>query len=92
MRVITVLGLISLIIVPADVYSADGKDKKKAALSAKEADQDFKYQGEYLGELGSDEDKMTWGAQVIALGDGKFHVKSFAGGLPGVLCSDLESV
>jgi hypothetical protein len=36
---------------------------------------DFVDQGEYVGETG--------GAQVIALGEGKFHIVGFEGGLPG---------
>jgi len=40
---------------------------------------DFKIQGEYLGK-GPEE---TWGAQVIALGDGNFDLVGFKGGLPG---------
>jgi hypothetical protein len=37
---------------------------------------DFAVQGEYIGEQS--------GAQVIALGDGKFHIVGFSKGLPGV--------
>jgi hypothetical protein len=46
------------------------------------ADEDFKFQGEYLGELGTDQ-KETYGLQVIAQGDGKFLSVGYHGGLPG---------
>lgn len=52
-----------------------------AFTDAAAAPVDFQYQGEYAGTI--DADGSRWGAQVIALGGGKFHVVGYRGGLPG---------
>ena len=54
-------------------------DKNPAYTSAADAGPDFVVQGEYVGKLGDE----NWGAQVIALGDGKFDAIGYKGGLPG---------
>lgn len=47
-------------------------------------DLDYAFQGEYLGKRsGATGIGDTLGAQVVALGDGKFEVSLFSGGLPG---------
>jgi hypothetical protein len=48
------------------------------------ADADFKFQGEYVGEIAQpDGTKLKVGAQVRALGNGNFRTVFFGGGLPG---------
>jgi len=42
---------------------------------------DYQIQGEYLGKAG--EESIRYGAQIIALGKGKFRLVGYAGGLPG---------
>jgi hypothetical protein len=53
------------------------KDKPKEVvdLAEAQADPDFAFQGEYVGQPG--------GAQVIALGKGQFTIVGYRGGLPG---------
>ncbi len=47
-------------------------------------DADFAFQGEYAGGVKTPEGKeMKLGAQVVALGGGKFSAVIYAGGLPG---------
>jgi hypothetical protein len=44
---------------------------------------DFAVQGEYAGNVQTSNGDEKHAAQVIALGEGKFHVVGYAGGLPG---------
>jgi hypothetical protein len=61
---------------------------KKTALKLytdpQQVDADFKFQGEYVGQIAEPNGaKARLGAQVRALGDGAFRATFFAGGLPG---------
>lgn len=63
------------------VLSEDAKSPT-VTTEISEAGPDYAVQGEYLGEIKSTETTKV-GAQVVALGDGKFDLKVFKGGLPG---------
>ncbi len=61
------------------VAASVAADKNPAFTDAAKAGPDFGFQGEYAGGEGDEK----WGSQVIALGDGKFDVIGYNGGLPG---------
>ena len=54
--------------------------KNEAAADPSKVDADYAFQGEYAGVIAG---QFDVGAQVIALGDGKFRLVLFPGGLPG---------
>lgn len=46
-------------------------------------DEDFAFQGEYVGELGPAGEKRKFGLQILASGKGEFRAVGYNGGLPG---------
>ncbi|MBV9868051.1 MAG: DUF1080 domain-containing protein [Abitibacteriaceae bacterium] len=54
---------------------------QEAITDPAQAGADFKVQGEYVGHTTSGQ---QWGAQVVAVGDGKFDVYFLKGGLPSM--------
>lgn len=73
------LAAIIAFAVSTSARAADGKGD--VFTDAAKAGPDYAIQGEYQGKVGENEQKV--GAQVIALGDGKFHAVFYHGGLPG---------
>jgi len=59
------------------------KPKIIADNPARVSDPDFAVQGEYAGEIQTDEGMKKIGVQVIARGNGKFTAVGYVGGLPG---------
>lgn len=57
--------------------------KGPAYTSPAEAGIDYEIQGEYAATIQTDDGDIDWGGQVIALGDGKFDLVGYKGGLPG---------
>jgi hypothetical protein len=59
------------------------QEKGKAYTDPAKVDEDYTLQGEYSGEVMTADGDLKVGAQVIALGDGKFRMVGYHGGLPG---------
>lgn len=68
-----------LIALPALLVVGSCAMAQSGATDAAQAGPDYRVQGEYLGRA----DGKALGAQVIALGDGKFQAVFLPGGLPG---------
>jgi len=71
--------VLSLVLVLPAVAAEHGK----AITDPAEAGSDFAVQGEYEGRALYRGQMTKYGAQVIALGGGKFHCVGYKGGLPG---------
>jgi hypothetical protein len=68
---------------PAAAVATDPPRNFVAATLA-EVDEDFAFQGEYLGDVRAvDGRSVVFGLQVVALGDGQFSALGYQGGLPG---------
>lgn len=57
--------------------------KGPADTDSDKTDADFAFQGEYAGNIKTNDGEIKAGFQAIALGGGKFHVVGYRGGLPG---------
>jgi hypothetical protein len=86
-RLAIVVTACTLALAPRGAGWAAGPEKTaplKVYTDPAHVDADFRFQGEYAGEVaGPDGVKTRLGAQVRALGDGLFRSMFFAGGLPG---------
>ena len=84
MRIRRVMGqLLALGLLSGVSACAADKPEKKVFLEPSEAGVDFKLQGEYSGDIRTEDGTEKVGVQVIALGDGKFRAVGYPGGLPG---------
>jgi hypothetical protein len=83
-RKTTLLLACILILMPAIWATAAGWRRQQVAFTDPEqAGPDLAVQGEYVGKMKTDDAEKDYGAQVIALGNGRFRAVAFRGGLPG---------
>jgi hypothetical protein len=74
-----VLTILSL----AVLLNATANAKGPTYTDPANADADFAVQGEYTGDITTQDGTQKVGLQVIALGEGKFDAFAYLGGLPG---------
>lgn len=79
--VMRAISSMALIVLTVPVLAAESA--APPALSPSEASADFAFQGEYSGNVEINGSDIRYGAQIIALGEGKFHGVGYPGGLPG---------
>jgi hypothetical protein len=61
----------------------DPPEKPYGMMTVESADEDFLFQGEFVGQIANGKQKQDVGLQIVALGDGKFSATQYTGGLPG---------
>ena len=76
-KILAPLALMSLLLAVTLVVAKGPK-----IADPDKVDTDFAYQGEYTSDA-TEEGKVKFGIQVIALGEGKFQAVGYEGGLPG---------
>ncbi len=83
-RIAICIGLAVVGVCALGAGRATAADKSLPTFTdAAQAGPDATVQGEYVGEVMIGGKKFKCGLQVIALGEGKFHVVAYQGGLPG---------
>lgn len=84
MKFAYVFTLLLLVLLSSPARGLGAEDQAKTIVDPDKAGAEYHLQGEYAGDLGqSGEETHRWGAQVVARGDGKFHIVAYQGGLPG---------
>ena len=73
-------NILYILVASASVLAADAQ--KKPDLFGKDKALGSQFPGEYLGIYIDDGNKIKYGLQIFALGDGKFRAVGYNGGLP----------
>ncbi|QDU78840.1 hypothetical protein Pla110_05440 [Polystyrenella longa] len=69
---------------PALLSADEPENKMKIAYADVEsAPADFSHQGEYVGEVTTDDGQAKYGLQLVSRGDENFEFRVYVGGLPG---------
>lgn len=84
MKFAYILSLSLLFALSSAARGLGAEDGEKTIVDPENTGFVYEVQGEYAGDLGRDgEEKHSWGVQVVARGDGSFHIVAYQGGLPG---------
>jgi hypothetical protein len=75
-------GFVPVLLIAFAPLLVTAADHQPTFTDPAQAGPDYAVQGEYLGTVQS-AGPQTRGAQVVALGDGKFDLVGYLGGLPG---------
>lgn len=75
-------AVVFAVICPMIVHAAQ-HDNTATYTDPKEAGPDYVVQGEYVGKIDTGEGDGSWGVQIVALGDARFSLVGYEGGLPG---------
>jgi hypothetical protein len=78
----SLLLVFALILLPVVLAAAAGR-RSVVFNDPEQAGADFAVQGEYVGKMKTDQGEIDYGAQVIAMGNGRFRAVAYRGGLPG---------
>jgi hypothetical protein len=68
---------------PGGEARGQGSPQRLSAVRLSDVDEDFAWQGEFVGWSSGVYGGTCWGLQVVALGDGRFSASLYPGGLPG---------
>lgn len=82
-RILLAVSISMFALVASLTAAEDENAKSESAAEAAQAGPDFAVQGEYAGEVETDDGKRMFGVQVIARGEGMFRAVGYPGGLPG---------
>ena len=78
-----IAAALALLLLPPAVAVRGADTGNPAYTDPAKTDDDFAFQGEYVGEVPVNGAPLKLGIQAVALGDGAFDVVVYPGGLPG---------